>query len=169
MEFKQINAKDLQINPFTSFNNKWALLTAEKDGKINTMTISWGGLGILWNKPVATSYVRPQRYTKEFIDNSDYFSITFFPETYHDKLAYCGRTSGRDEDKIAKTGFTVAHKDGIPYFEEAETVLLVKKLFAQDMKEDSFVEKSLIPANYASKDYHTIYIGEILSVLTKEL
>lgn len=167
MSFKEMKAKDLDLNPFTGFNNQWALLTAEKDGKVNTMTISWGGVGILWNKEVATAYVRPQRYTKEFIDGSENFSISFFPEEYHEKLVYCGRTSGRDEDKIAKTGFTVAHKNGIPYFEEAETVLLVKKLFVTEMKEENFIDKSLVPANYANKDYHSIYIGEILEALKK--
>jgi len=167
MAFTEMKAGELNINPFTSFNKQWALLTAEKDGKINTMTISWGGVGILWNKEVATAYVRPQRYTKEFIDGSETFSISFFTEEYKEKLTYCGRTSGRDEDKIAKTGLTVAHNDCIPYFEEAEKVLLVKKLFVTEMKEENFIDKNLVPANYANNDFHSIYIGEILKALKR--
>lgn len=167
MAFTEMKAKDLNMNPFTSFNNQWALLTAEKDGKVNTMTVSWGGTGILRNKEVATVYIRPQRYTKEFVDNSDTFSLSFFSEEYKDKLTYCGRTSGRDEDKIAKTGLTVSHSDGIPFFEEAESVLLVKKLFVTEMKEENFIDKSLVPANYANNDFHSIYIGEIVKALKK--
>ena len=95
--------------PFEMIGKDWMLITAQKDGKVNTMTASWGGMGVIWNKNVAFVFIRPSRYTKEFVDNTDSFSLSFFGEEYKDKLTYLGRTSGRDENKIEKAGLTVTH------------------------------------------------------------
>ena len=167
MGFKEISAESLQENPFHLIGKEWMLVTAEKEGKLSTMTASWGGLGVMWNKNSAFIALRPQRYTKEFVDASTHLSLSFLDETHRKELAYCGRVSGRDEDKISHCGFTVAHEGETPYFEEARLVLICKKRFAQPYKADSFIDPEIMEC-YEKKDYHTLYILEIEKVLVKE-
>lgn len=165
---KEINIKNFTTNPF-ELKNKWMLITAAKpDGTVNTMTASWGGLGIMWNKEVAYVVIRPQRYTKEFIDNAESFSLSFFENEHKKSLSYLGSTSGRDEDKINKTGLTIVKQDDIPYFEEAETVMFLNKLFVQPWTESSFLDKKIIDQWYPEKDFHYLYIGEIIRILKRE-
>ena len=163
---KQIEINEFSENPFKLIGSDWMLITAKKGEKTNMMTASWGGVGILWNKPVATIYVRPQRYTKEFIDNEEYFSLCVLPEEYRQILNYCGTKSGRDEDKIAETKLTVDESEKAPIFKESRLVLICKKLYAQDLTEQSFIDKSLVEKNYQAKDFHTMYIAEIEKILT---
>ena len=163
---KQIEINEFSENPFKLIGSDWMLITAKKGEKTNMMTASWGGVGILWNKPVATIYVRPQRYTKEFIDNEEYFSLCVLPEEYRQILNYCGTKSGRDEDKIAETKLTVDESEKAPIFKESRLVLICKKLYAQDLTEQSFIDKSLVEKNYKAKDFHTMYIAEIEKILT---
>ena len=166
--FRQIPAEGIKENTFTLIGKEWMLVTARKpDGTVNTMTASWGGMGVLWNKNVAFAVIRPQRYTKEFVDSADSFSLAFFGHEYRRQLTYLGTVSGRDEDKIAKAGLTVAECGGVPCFEEAKTVLICRKLFAQDMTEDSFVTKTIPDEVYPTGDYHTLYVAEIESVWVK--
>jgi flavin reductase (DIM6/NTAB) family NADH-FMN oxidoreductase RutF len=165
--FKTIEPKEITRNPFTLIGDDWMLVTAEKDGKANTMTASWGGVGILWGKTVATIYIRPQRYTKEFLEASDHFTLSVLGAEHKKTLGYLGSVSGRDEDKIAKSGLTLAHEDGSPYFEEAELVLVCRKLYKQDQTPESFLDKECLEKWYAAKDYHTMYIAEIEKVLKK--
>lgn len=165
--FEEIKATELPFTPFDIKNN-WMLITAEKDGKVNTMTASWGSFGIMWNKEVVFVVIRPQRYTKEFVDSADSFSLTLFDKSYLKKLAYLGKVSGRDENKIDVAGLNILHEDGIPYFEEAETAIFAKKLFAQPITENSFIDKSIIDHWYPIKDYHILYIAEISKVLVKK-
>ncbi|MGL4990522.1 MAG: flavin reductase [Sarcina sp.] len=154
-------------NVFKTIGSDWLLFTAEKDGKVNTMTASWGGLGIMWNKKVAYIFVRPQRYTKEFIDGSDRLSISVLPNRFRKELSYLGTVSGRDEDKIAKSNLTIEKYEDVPYFEEARLVLVCKKLFAQAIEEESFIEKDLIDKWYPKKDFHIMYVVEIEKILEK--
>ena len=163
---KQIEINEFSENPFKLIGSDWMLITAKKGDKTNMMTASWGGVGILWNKPVATIYVRPQRYTKEFIDNEEYFSLCVLPEEYRQILNYCGTKSGRDEDKIAETKLTIDESGKAPIFKESRLVLICKKLYAQDLTEQSFIDKSLVEKNYKAKDFHTMYIAEIEKILT---
>ncbi len=163
--FIKITAHDIERNTFTQIGKDFMLITAKKGDKINTMTASWGGLGVLWNKNVAYIVVRPQRYTKEFVDFADDFSLCFFNGELKDKLAYIGTVSGRDEDKITKVGLTTACDDNIPYFQEAKLVLFCKKLFASDITEDNFIDKETMIKNYPNKDFHTLYIGEITKIM----
>lgn len=166
--FEEIKIKDFTLDPF-AIKNKWMLITASKpDGSVNTMTASWGGFGVMWNKEVVFIFIRPQRYTKEFVDISEFFSLTFFDESHKKALAYLGAISGRDEDKINKTGLTVVKKDGIPYFEEAETAIFAKKLFVQPLAESSFLTKEEIKQWYPQLDFHYMYIAEITDVLKKD-
>ena len=114
--FENIPVESLEINPFERIGKNWMLITAKKGDQVNTMTASWGGLGTMWNKNVAFIVVRPQRYTKEFIDASSTFSLSFFDKKYVKELAYCGKFSGRDENKIEKCNFTVGEEKNTPYF-----------------------------------------------------
>lgn len=165
--FKSIDIKDFTPDSF-GLKNKWMLITAAKpDGTVNTMTASWGGFGIMWNKEVVFVVIRPQRYTKEFVDNSNFLSLTFFDKSYHKDLAYLGKVSGRDEDKIAKTGLTVMNDADAPYFKEAETAIITKKLFVQRIEEDAFLDKDIIDKWYPERDYHYLYIAEITKILQK--
>ena len=147
---KEIKPEELQKNPFQMIGKEWLLVTAEKEGKANT---------------VAYVFIRPQRYTKEFIDAGDHFSLSVLGEDYRKTLNYFGTVSGRDEDKIAKSGLHVAHENGTPYFEEANTVLVCRKLYAQPYDPACFIDKSCDEKWYPNKDYHTMYIAEIEKVL----
>jgi flavin reductase (DIM6/NTAB) family NADH-FMN oxidoreductase RutF len=165
---KKINIKDFTPDSF-GLKNKWMLVTAaQPGGTVNTMTASWGGFGVMWNKEVAFVVIRPQRYTREFVESSDSFSLTFFNSKYKKALSHLGSVSGRDEDKIAKTGLTVAFDNNIPYFEEAETAIFVKKLFIQRIEEDAFLDKQIIKRWYPEKDFHYLYIAEVINILKKK-
>ncbi len=167
--FKKIDPKALDKNVFSMVGDQWMLITAGTPERCNTMTASWGGLGILWNKCVATCYIRPQRYTKEFVDREEYFTLAFFGEEHRKALALCGSKSGREVDKAAECGFTVAAGAGnAPYFEQAELVLVCRKLFRQAMDEDCFLDKSLIEKHYPGGDFHVTYVGEIVECLVRE-
>ena len=157
----------LEFNPFTKIGKEWALVTTNADTKDNTMTISWGGAGIMWGKPVAFTFIRPQRYTFEFIENNGYYTMSFFDEKYRDALKLCGSKSGRDIDKVAETGLTPAFtEDGIPYFAEAKLVLVCKKMYAQFLNAESIVDNDAVDKWY-DNDFHKMYISEIVEVLTK--
>lgn len=162
---REIKPEELQKNPFQMIGKEWLLVTAEKDGKVNTMTASWGGVGIMWNKPVAYIFLRPQRYTKEFVDQAETFSLSVMGEEHRKTLSYFGSVSGRDEDKIAKSGLKVVHEGATPYFEEANTVMICRKLYAQFYDPSCFIDRSLDEKNYPNKDYHMMYIAEIEKIL----
>ncbi len=168
----RIDPNKYDFNPFNKIGKEWMLISAydkEKKGeKINTMTASWGGVGVLWNKNVFFCFVRPQRYTKEFIDNTDTVTLSFFDESKRDALTLCGRVSGRDLNKIEKAGLHAYEKDGAVFFEEAKLTIVGKKLFAQYMTPDSFVDKSLIGINYPSGDFHMVYVCEITDMFAEE-
>ena len=131
------------------------------------MTASWGGVGVLWNKKVAYIFIRPQRYTKEFVDFSDRLSVCVLPNSYRKELAYLGNVSGKDEDKISNANLKVQKYEDVPYFDEARLTLICRKLYAQDLKEECFIEKDIIDKWYPEKDYHTMYVVEIEKILSK--
>ena len=168
MAFHEVPIESLEFNPFKKISKQWMLITAGDEKKSNTMTASWGGLGIMWGKNVATAYIRPNRYTKEFVDAASHLSLTFFDESYRKQLSYLGRVSGRDEDKIKNAELHVAYKNNIPYFEEANTVILGRKLYMQEMKEENFLDKEILAKNYPNMDLHTMYVIEIEEVFTHQ-
>lgn len=168
MSFKEINVNELEMNPFTKISKQWMLITAGNEEKANTMTASWGSVGFIWNKNALTMYIRPQRYTKEFVDANDTFTVSFLPEQYREALNLCGKISGRDEDKITKAGLTLAYEDSTPYFEEAELVLVCKKMYVQEMKQECLEDASFDATYYPNNDYHYLYIAEIAKALKKE-
>ncbi len=167
MSFKEITPSQLDKNAFSLIGDDWMLITAAKGEKVNTMTASWGGLGVIWNKNVAYIFIRPQRYTKEFVDSSDTLSLCVLDQSRKDDLTYLGRVSGRDEDKIKKCALTTVFDNKTPYFEESKLVFICKKLFAQQLTPDSFIQKELIEKNYPLKDFHTMYVVEIEKILVK--
>ena len=165
---REILPKDLDKNVFNLIGNEWMLIAAQnEEGKVNAMTASWGGLGVMWGKNVCYVVIRPQRYTKEFVDNSEGFSLTFYAEDKKEMLGYMGRVSGRDEDKIKNAGLTTIVEEGIPYFEEAKITLLCKKLFKQRLSENAVLDKEILDKWYPNEDMHYLYIAEIEKVLVK--
>ncbi|MGN0729344.1 flavin reductase family protein [Treponema sp.] len=172
---KSLKPESIPDNTFKMIGKDWMLITActkkiSDDGSIstgrpNTMTASWGGLGVLWNKNVATVYIRPTRYTKEIIDSTDTFSLSVLPEKYKTALDYCGCHSGRDEDKFRATKLDVEYMNGTPWIKQARLVLFCQKLYAQEIDPFCFMEDKLCNQNYRKNDFHTMYIGEITKVL----
>ncbi len=158
----------LEFNPFQKIGNEWAAVTAEADGKVNAMTVSWGGVGVMWGKNVATIYIRDSRYTKELIDGSDTFSINFFEDNHmHSTLSYLGKVSGHNEDKIAGARLHINHMMDTPFLDEAKFVILCKKLSATRMTADQFIDPTIADKWYADGDMHTMYIGEIVDILVR--
>ncbi|HBF7898275.1 flavin reductase [Clostridioides difficile] len=168
MGFREVKIEELQFNPFTKIGKEWLLITAGDSEKFNTMTASWGGVGVYWGKNVVTTYIRPQRYTKEFVDSNDTFTVTFFDETYREALNICGTISGRDINKIEKAGLTPYFVDDTVAFEEANMIIVCKKLYHGNMAPENFDAKENDKKWYPEKDYHTMYISEIIKVLVKE-
>jgi flavin reductase (DIM6/NTAB) family NADH-FMN oxidoreductase RutF len=164
--FKQVDVKDIKNNPFTLIS-EGLLITAGDENKYNMMTASWGGVGVFWGKNAATVYIRPQRYTREFVDQKDTFTLSFFNPDYKKALGICGSVSGRDVDKTEQTGLTPVFSDGTTYFEQADIVMVCKKLYHSDIIPENFDETQYDEKMYPSKDYHRIYIAEILKVLVK--
>ena len=154
------------INPFTVFDKQWALVSAGNKTKSNTMTVSWGALGTLWHKSVAFVFVRDSRYTKEFLDKAENFSVSFLDESYRNSLTFCGRNSGRNCNKWEKANLTPVESKGTVYPKEAHTVLICKKLAAVKLSKDTFIDLKIDPDNYPNKDYHTMYIGEVIEEIS---
>jgi flavin reductase (DIM6/NTAB) family NADH-FMN oxidoreductase RutF len=156
----------LTDNVFKLFGRDWTLITAGDRSKFNTMTASWAGLGHLWEQPVSFCFVRPQRYTFEFMERSATYSLSFFPDGYRKALNLCGSRSGRDMDKVKAAGLTPLFTDtGTPYFAEARLVLECRKLYAQRLEEAAFHDPAIPAEIYPTKDFHMMYIGGITQCL----
>lgn len=168
MAFREISVEELKDNPFTLINKDWMLITAGDESKHNTMTASWGGVGELWGKYVFTIYVRPQRYTLEFVEGNDYYSLCFFGPEYRNALSLCGTKSGRDIDKDQATGLTPKFDEAAPYYEQARLVFICRKLYRQDMEESCFLDRKVFEDCYPQNDLHRMFIGEIVKVLEKD-
>lgn len=167
MGFIKKELSEYPINAFNSIGKDWMLVTTKsKEGKVNTMTASWGGLGVLWHKNVAFVFIRPQRHTFGILSEIDEFTLNFLPNEFREQYNYCGKISGRDEDKVAKCGFNVEGE--VPYFKEANMVLKVKKLYCQPLDENCFIDKYPIDRFYSAKDYHHMFVCEIEELLVKE-
>ncbi|MDO4518672.1 MAG: flavin reductase [Eubacteriales bacterium] len=168
MSFKKVEIENLQFNPFTKIGKEWLLISAGNKEKNNTMTASWGAMGVIWGKNAITVYVRPQRYTKEFLDREETFTISVLPEEYRKALTYCGKVCGKGIDKIKEAGLTAYPVDGTTAIEEAELIFVCKKMYHNEITPEGIQEESIDAANYPAKDYHTMYIAEITQVLVKE-
>lgn len=165
--FRERTIEAMTFNPFTSIGKEWMLLTAGDEKKYNTMTASWGGVGVMWNKNVVFTFFRPQRYTLEFVENSEFFTVSFFDPEYKKALAFCGSHSGRDVDKAKETGLTPCFTHGTATFKEARLVYICRKLSGQFLDPASFIDPD-IEGNYPGADYHKMFIGEIVTILERE-
>ncbi|MBE7048389.1 MAG: flavin reductase family protein [Ruminococcaceae bacterium] len=166
-QFYEISPEQIEKNPFIMIDKEWMLIGAEKEGEVNAMTASWGGLGVLWNKKVSFCFIRPQRYTREFVDSADRFSLSFFEEKYRDTLGYFGRVSGRTENKIEKSGLTVSYAEGAPYFAEGNLILICRKIYVGTIEPEHILLPEIDKTIYSQQDYHKVYVGEIVKVLMK--
>ncbi len=167
MKRSKLNIKHLELRPFYAWEHEWFLLTAGNMEKndFNTMTVAWGSIGCMWNKPFVQAVVRPSRHTLEFMDKYDTFTLCRFPKEYKKALSYLGSTSGRDvPDKHIKAGLTPIKVPGIdaPGFDEADLILACKKIYWQDMDETHFLDDKIITKYPGETDFHRIYFGEIL-------
>lgn len=169
MAFKSVPYESLSFNPFTKLGRQWGLVTAGTENGFNTMTVSWGSVGFIWNKPVVTVYIRPQRYTKEFIDQEACFTLSFYSDEQKPALGYLGKVSGHeDKAKVEKSGLTPAFTNGVPYFEEAELVFVCRKMSRTTLAPEGFIDETVDGKFYPEHDYHEMYIAEIVDVLVKE-
>jgi flavin reductase (DIM6/NTAB) family NADH-FMN oxidoreductase RutF len=173
--FNTVDCRQLSDNPFQLIGHDWALITAEKEGRANTMTVAWGGLGVMWGKPVIFVAVRPERYTYEFIEAANAFSLTFFNESFRKTLGHCGTVSGRDEDKIKKNNLTLLYDGTVPYFQECRMALICKNIMATTFKPEDLRDKDFVKFYGGGNDpsglgggYHTLYIAQISNALLKE-
>ena len=164
-----VDLKTLSPDIFRVFMEKNALLTAGDRSEFNTMTIGWCQLGTIWNVPACTVYVRPERYTYEFMENHDYFTVAVIPADRRDIMKLCGSKSGREVDKAAQCGLTTAYGAGdAPYFEQAELVLVCKKLYAQDLDASHITDGGPIESFYGKAGgWHRLYIGEVVEAYSK--
>ena len=165
MSLQPIDLATLTPEVFRDFVSKNALLTAGNKEGYNTMTIGWGQLGSIWNVPACTVYVRPERYTYGFMEESGYFTVSILPEDRRDIARLCGSKSGREVDKAAECGLTLSYAEGdAPYFEEAELVLVCKKLYAQDMDAAFITDGGPIDKFYGKAgNWHRMYIGQVVA------
>jgi flavin reductase (DIM6/NTAB) family NADH-FMN oxidoreductase RutF len=153
-------------DPFTLIHHRQLLITVANGTAANAMTASWGGLGVLWNKPVSAIFVRPQRYTYTLLEQAEAYSLAVLPSDNRAPLTYCGTHSGRDGDKLSAAALSVFYHEGTPCIEQAEFVIVCRKLHAVSFAPDQFTERSLL-SYYTANDFHRQYIGEITAVLTK--
>lgn len=163
--FKEISAKEINTNIFKAIADEWMLISAGDDKKYNMMTASWGFAGEMWGNESVVAMIRPQRYTMEFVDNCDYFALSFYGDN-KDIHKVCGSKSGRDVDKTALTGLTPVFDNNTVYFGEARMVIICKKQYVSRLEEDKFIDKEPLKW-YSDKDFHYMIIGKIEKVLVK--
>lgn len=167
---REITTSEIAGNLFDRIDREWFLLAARDGDKVNMMTCSWGTVGELWGKRVVIAYVRKTRHTFPLMEKDGCFTVNFFGGEQRDALGFCGSRSGRDVDKVRETGLTpikCADAEDAPYFAEADTVLVCRKLYSDFIRPECFADPALDAANYGAGDYHKFYIGEILHVYTK--
>jgi flavin reductase (DIM6/NTAB) family NADH-FMN oxidoreductase RutF len=164
--FKEIKITEVKENVVEMISKEWMLITCKSKDGLNMMTASWGFLGEMWNKDCVICAVRPTRYTYECLENEEYFSLCFLGKN-KEPHKICGYKSGRDIDKLKETGLSAIYDENAPYFEEARMVIICKKLYADTLKEENFIDKSVAEKNY-NNDFHKMYYSEIVKVLVKE-
>ncbi len=162
---REITAKEIKDNIIKLIADEWMLVASGDQSGYNMMTASWGGMGEMWGKDVAVTVIRPQRYTYEFIEKNDLFTLSFYGDK-KDIHAVCGKKSGRDTDKAAETGLTPLFTDGTVTFEQARLTVVCKKLYASDITEEGFIDKDCL--KWYNGDFHRMYVGEIVKVLINE-
>lgn len=165
-KFIELEPGEIKGNVFDIISREWMLITAGKENRFNTMTASWGGLGVLWNTPVSFAFVRPSRYTYEFLEQEKYYTLSVLEPGNKKALQICGSKSGRDTDKVTEAGLTPVFDAQAPYFQQARLVLVCRKLYTQDLDPQQFLDPAIM-GNYKNGDFHRVYVGEIVKVLQR--
>lgn len=165
--FQPITVDFIECNPFEKIGKEWMLVTAGNEKKANTMTASWGGMGVMWGKNVVYVVIRQSRYTKEFIDKEKKFSLSFVGNKSRSMLRYLGSVSGRDEDKIKQAGVDLNYHEGVPFVDQGNTVLICNVLSATLLKPEDFEAQDIDKTWYTDQDYHTLYIAEVTEFLAR--
>lgn len=158
--------KSIVIKPFEIFNNTWALISAGPISNHNSMTISWGGMGTLWSKSVTTVYIKPCRYTYKFMEENEYFSLSFFDDEYKKALGVMGSKSGRDVDKDALSGLTPIEHDKVVVYKEAKLTLICKKIYYNDL-DINHIPEEVVERYYKIEEPHRMYVGEVIEIIEK--
>lgn len=165
--FKHVDVTTLPDNFIRAISEEWMLITAGDEKAYNMMTASWGFVGQMWGKRCAVAAIRPSRYTKQFVDNSDVFTLSFYGDEAKKTIhSVCGKQSGRDIDKAAACGLTPVFSDGGVYFDKARLVLVCKKLYVSEMDPEKLIDKSI--EKWYDNDYHEFYVGEITACYVNE-
>ena len=163
--FLEIDIRDVKKNMLKAISDEWMLISAGDEEKSNMMTASWGLTGELWFRDVAVCFIRPQRYTLDFVEKKDSFALSFFGTEQKQALSFCGSKSGRDYDKLEQTGLTPVYSDGTVYYKEAKLVLICKKIAVSEIRPETILEKSVLERCYPERDFHKVFVGEIIKVL----
>lgn len=171
MAFKEIAIEECPLHPFKDLHN-YCIVTAGDKEKCNPMLVTWGGFGVMWRKPVASIYIRQSRYTKEILDEKEYFTLSFPPVEFKPKESYMGSHSGRNGDKFQGSGLTPYIIDDTAVgLEEANLILVCKKVYTHEMTEEGYTSKETYlrwNSERQAGNNHSIYMGEIVKVLVKE-
>jgi flavin reductase (DIM6/NTAB) family NADH-FMN oxidoreductase RutF len=173
------NIGEFRGSPVKRIGDEWMLITAGDTAadpeNWNTMTASWGGLGVLWSRNVAFAFIRPGRHTRLFADANHIFTLSFFDTKYRKALAFCGDKSGRDFDKASETGLNpivfdlkTAGGAAVVSFAEASEIIVCRKLYTHDFDPAKMLDPSIDRECYPQKDYHRMYVGEALTLLVRE-
>ena len=165
MSLHEISPFDFNENIFKLLSRDCLLLTTEINGKPNTMTVGWGGIGVMWGKNVVFTAVRPERYTYEILENTEYLSLSALTEDKRSAIAYCGKESGRNTDKISDCGLSLLHENDAPYIADSKIVFICKKLSKTPISQSDFPTDSAIPQKWYGGGYHSLFIGEIEKIL----
>lgn len=165
--FQNVTPDYMECNPFEKIGKEWMLVTAGDEEKANTMTASWGGMGVMWGKNVVYVVIRQSRYTKEFIDKQGSFSLSFLGEKHRNMLKYLGSISGRTEDKIKEANVELNYHNGVPFVDQGNLALICKVMSATLLKPEEFIAEGIDAQWYGDKDYHTLYIAEVTDILAR--
>lgn len=166
--FEEIDFLKIPVEVFNLIGKRWMLITAGDFENHNSMTASWGGFGVLWHKPVVSLYVRPQRYTKKFLDKEDLFTISFYEDRFKNELSFFGTNSGKDVNKDEKTNFKPKNFFNATSYEQASLVFVCKKLYCNQLNPDGILNPEIKTNFYKQKDYSFLYVGEILKAFSKK-
>ena len=162
--YKQISPKEIPDNLIKAISDEWMLISAGDENGYNMMTASWGFAGEMWGNDSVIAMIRPQRYTMKFVEENDYFTLSFYGDK-KDIHKVCGSQSGRDVNKTELTGLTPVFSDDTVYFEEARLVLICKKQYLDTLKKECFIDNE--PLKWYDNDFHNMVIGKIEKVLIK--
>lgn len=165
--FQELDFAQMELNPFEKIGKDWMLVTAGNEEKVNTMTASWGGVGVMWGKNVVFVFVRDSRYTKEFIDREGRFSLSFPSDQYRKEMKFLGSVSGRNENKIEEAKVHVGYYDGVPYIDEGNLILICRVMSCTPIKKEDYIDAAIDGQWYASGDYHNMYVAEITHLMAR--